>query len=93
MKQQYEAIHINDLCRRCGYFEPNTLVNSGYGCNHPDQQEIENSDRSNFKDQGKCYAHSCPLGDRMDAQDWKERGEDPESYDDEWILLHELEKQ
>ncbi|OIN55848.1 hypothetical protein [Arsenicibacter rosenii] len=39
--------------------------------------------------QGACYAHSCPLGYNMDSDDWKELGEDPEDWGDEWIMLNE----
>lgn len=49
--------HIDELCRRCGHFE-NTGVNNGYGCAHPDQEEVENG-------HGKCYAFSCPLGNSL----------------------------
>lgn len=31
-----ELVHIDDLCRKCGYFVNETTMFSGYGCNHPD---------------------------------------------------------
>lgn len=31
-----ELIHIDNLCRKCGYFVSETTMFSGYGCNHPD---------------------------------------------------------
>ncbi|WP_301704103.1 hypothetical protein [uncultured Parabacteroides sp.] len=31
-----KLVHIDDLCRKCGYFVNETTMFSGYGCNHPD---------------------------------------------------------
>lgn len=45
----------------------------------------------NVKMQGKCYAFSCPKASRMEAEDWEERGENPESYDQDWVLPHQNE--
>lgn len=30
-----ELLSINDLSRKCGYFTTDTIINNGYGCNHP----------------------------------------------------------
>lgn len=30
-----ELIDINTLSSRCGYFTSDTIINNGYGCNHP----------------------------------------------------------
>lgn len=30
-----ELLSINDLSRKCGYFTSDTIINNGYGCNHP----------------------------------------------------------
>ncbi len=30
-----EIQDINNVANVCGYFNSNTIVNSGYGCNHP----------------------------------------------------------
>jgi len=30
-----EILSIDDLARKCGYFTSDTIINNGYGCNHP----------------------------------------------------------
>lgn len=30
-----QLIDINTLSSRCGYFTSDTIINNGYGCNHP----------------------------------------------------------
>lgn len=30
-----ELLSIDDLSRKCGYFTSDTIINNGYGCNHP----------------------------------------------------------
>jgi hypothetical protein len=32
---------INDFANMCGFFNGETYVNNGYGCNHPKQEETE----------------------------------------------------
>lgn len=34
--QTTEIIHIDELANVCGYFNTDTRVNNGYGCEHPD---------------------------------------------------------
>ena len=70
-----EPIHINELCRNCKLFRSNTILNNGYGCLEQDKDEP-----------GKCYAFDCPIAWRMEKEDWEERSEDPEAYDDEWVV-------
>jgi len=79
-------VELNDLCSVCGFFNKNTEINNGYGCNHPDQQETEYAilkDGHTFRPigvvypekavtQGKCYSFSCPLAEECDLQDLKE---------------------
>ncbi|MFA5616545.1 MAG: hypothetical protein WDK95_06775 [Syntrophorhabdaceae bacterium] len=36
-----KVIYLDDLVDICGYFNGNTIVNNGYGCNHPDCTEKE----------------------------------------------------
>jgi len=47
------VIHLDELCRACGYFNPDTNVNNGYGCDAPDNQEAElvkiNGETERFK--------------------------------------------
>ena len=33
--------HINNLCSICGYFNSDTIVNNGYGCDHEDCEDSE----------------------------------------------------
>lgn len=67
-----ESIKVGDkmticmLAQRCGHFHSNTVVEgvgdvaNGYGCNHPDQEEIDHGI-------GKCTTHSCPLASEVDT--------------------------
>lgn len=79
-----EVMDIDELCDICGYFTGNTDANSGYGCNHPDNEEYEmlwkdedgythrgyDDDKDKPKTrQGKCYAFSCPIAYKCDLQD------------------------
>lgn len=52
--------HISYLSRCCGHFDGGADVNNGYGCTHPDQEVVD--DDSDGKEQGCCFAFSCPLG-------------------------------
>lgn len=50
-----ERVHIDDLCKSCGYFagcEPDTHNGHDYGCDHPD----------NYDGDKQCFAAACPLG-------------------------------
>lgn len=49
-----ELIHIDNLCNKCGFFTSDTLVNSGYGCNHKDCGDGE-------------YVHNEDVIDRFEA--------------------------
>jgi hypothetical protein len=62
--KDFVRIDIDELANRCGYFTSETCVNSGYGCNHPDQEmtrELKDED-GRMHVQGCCYSFSCPLG-------------------------------
>jgi hypothetical protein len=41
MSKKYHIVEIDDLMNHCGYGNSQTDANSGYGCNHPEQEEIE----------------------------------------------------
>ncbi len=41
MSKKYHIVEINDLMNHCGYGTSQTDANSGYGCNHPEQEETE----------------------------------------------------
>lgn len=36
-----KVVHIDELADVCGYFTTQTDANNHYGCNHPDQDELE----------------------------------------------------
>ena len=36
-----KLIHIDDLCRKCGFFDSNSPLNGGYGCNHKECDDGE----------------------------------------------------
>lgn len=75
MKEEFETMSIDSLTEVCGYFTSATDANGGYGCNHPEQEEVEylyeedgytyrgfEEDESRSKSrQGKCYSFSCPI--------------------------------
>lgn len=44
----------------CGYFNSDTDLNNGYGCDHPENEEKEYCDIMK-REQGKCYTFSCPI--------------------------------
>lgn len=74
-------VEINRLARHCGCFNGETDVNNGYGCNHPECDEVEDG-------QGKCLAFSCPLSWRANKQDLLDAGfKDAETEDDDYLSL------
>ena len=46
---------FDNFVRHCEYFNGETDVNNGYGCNHPNQEE-------KCANEGCCYCFSCPIG-------------------------------
>ena len=63
-----KVVVFDDFASYCPYYNNDTSVNNGYGCDHPDQKETDPDD--NGKQQGKCYNWSCPLGFEPDEEDW-----------------------
>lgn len=60
-----EIIHIDELCRMCGYFaenEPETHNGHDYGCDH----------RDNMGGDKMCMASACPLGWLAEAEHFME---------------------
>jgi len=48
-----QLIDINTLSSRCGYFTSDTIINNGYGCNHPycyDGVYTYNGEKISFSD-------------------------------------------
>lgn len=74
----HKIVTFDDFAYACPYFESETDVNNGYGCNHSEQDEIEDG-------QGKCYCWSCPLGFEAEADD-----ADDENVDLDGISKEEL---
>jgi hypothetical protein len=96
-----ELITINDLARKCGYFNGETVVNNGYGCDNPSQEETDFDDEAN-KDQGKCYSWGCPLAYEADYEDIKrldpdlakEYAEQQQKYgfiESDWVVMKGVE--
>lgn len=93
-----QAVIFDQFARVCDYFEPNTDVNNGYGCSHPNQEETEEIDG---KEQGMCFCFCCPLGipaeqcdkDKNDPDavpdeiDWDGLCDDGIVYEDEYLLV------
>lgn len=63
-----KVVGFDEFAYACPYFNNDTNVNNGYGCDHPKQEEIELDDDG--KEKGKCYCFSCPLGIMPDEKDW-----------------------
>lgn len=150
MKQTIE--HVDVFSLRCGFYNTNTVVNNGYGCNHPECEELElvkktktaidifdtedcrisNADalkifvekrtkrnvfcnkrlakkymrlfeanyynntfleKYGLKQQGKCYAFSCPLAYEADRNDIIDiTGDDPDHYEEgEYLVVNKQE--
>lgn len=63
-------IMLDDLVCICGHYNPDTNVNNGYGCNHPNQEQTD-IDKETGKEQGKCYGFSCPIAYTADLEDMR----------------------
>lgn len=61
-----KAVSFNEFAYNCKYFNFETEINNGYGCDHPEQRETE---EENGKDQGRCHCFCCPLGVEAEQQD------------------------
>lgn len=48
--------HIDTLFgrNRCGWANSDTEKNNGYGCDHPEQEDVEDG-------QGRCFSFTCPI--------------------------------
>lgn len=93
--------NIDHVTEACGYFTSDTTVNNGYGCRHPEQEDVEDErvePRRPPRDPpkcGRCFAFTCPLGSELNPSEEEEdraeftaRGMDPASFSDgEWMLV------
>lgn len=50
---------MDEVANMCGYFNGETDLHNGYGCDHPDQEEVEDG-------QGKCLHCTCPFAYELD---------------------------
>lgn len=90
--------NIDHVIEACGYFTARTTVNNGYGCRHPEQQDVED-ERGPVPPRpatcGRCFAFTCPLGSELspsedpeDRQEFIDRDMDPADFSDgEWMLV------
>jgi hypothetical protein len=102
-----DVIHIDNLVEECGYSTSRTTVNNGYGCRHPEQEDVEEEDLDGLREMGvqgpspfkcgRCFTFTCPLGAELnpsqeeDAETMRECGEDPDSMSDGVWMLVEIE--
>lgn len=77
----------------CKHFTTEPWVNNGYGCNHPDQEEVHEDNEG--KEGGCCYCFSCPLGIEADEAvlkdphvDWCGLCDDGEVSESEYLLVN-----
>lgn len=64
-----KAVTFDDFSFCCPFF--NSKVGNGYGCTHPEQEEIDKD--AEGKEYGKCYCFSCPLGIEAEQEDLSEK--------------------
>lgn len=74
-----KTVLFDEFSYQCPFFNSDTDVNNGYGCNHPEQIETR---EEKGKKQGCCYCHTCPLGIEAEQQDLTDK-EHPDAVKDE----------
>ena len=88
------VIHLDTLVRKCGYFDGQSPVNNGYGCNHPD---VEDYDEFEGESYGKCYSSVCPIAIPLSPNEYEEDrkyfddvgvGDWKNMTDGDWMLVH-----
>ena len=50
--------HLDELMQLCGYCDSESLVQAGFGCDHPDNRDKETIDGVQY---GQCYPWACPI--------------------------------
>ena len=87
-----KAVLFDEFANNCEYFNGETDVNNGYGCDHSKQDNKE--DDENSKEQGCCHCYCCPLGISAEQED-KENCTidwdglcDEEVSEDEYLLVN-----
>lgn len=98
---RHEVWHLDRLITRCGYFTSRTTVNNGYGCRHPEQEDVEDeyvapgAPAPKEAKCGRCLACTCPIAaqfcPRDNPEDKAECAEldlNPVDFDDDhWMLV------
>lgn len=89
-----QAVVFDDFAFRCQFFNGETEVNNGYGCDHPKQENTNEDEDGN--EQGCCFCHSCPLGVEAEQEDienpeqeinWDGLCKDGEINESEYLLV------
>lgn len=75
-----KVVLFDDFAFQCQFFNGNTDVNNGYGCNHPEQDNTNEDENGN--ERGCCYCCSCPLGIEAEQEDLTDK-EHPDAIKDE----------
>lgn len=60
----FKIMTLDELSLFCGYFNYETNVNYGYGCDHQECDDYE-LDEETGKKQGMCMSFACPLANRL----------------------------
>lgn len=58
MKTGVMIEHLDELMQMCGYCDDESLVQAGFGCDHPDNSDKETIDGVRY---GQCYPWACPI--------------------------------
>lgn len=79
-RKQYarKVVPFDAFASQCPYFDSESEVNNGYGCNHEKQTEKQHG-------KGCCYCFSCPLGVSADEESLNEKDIDWSEVDVEDI--------
>lgn len=83
---------LNGFANHCGYFHNaylsgGVVLNNGYNCRHPEQEETEEIDGKTI---GCCYRFSCPLAYQAGMDDLIKYGvvaEGTESVDEDYMIV------
>lgn len=83
---------LDELALVCGFFgHYSHIVNNGYNCNHPKQEQKE-FDRELHRKVGMCLRTSCPLANHVDDTPEDDLEDMMEVYDQELLLKLKVSK-
>lgn len=57
--------HLDELMQLCGYCDDESLVQAGFGCDHPDNSDKETIDGVQY---GQCYPWACPIATELSPE-------------------------